>query len=155
VAGAVLTLTAAVVVPVAVVAAWIGAGDGVSASVGNSDLRLANYAPESLDALPTAIRSDKGLVRVDLRGIPASDFAERTGPARLDIALGEGEVWLEIPEGLSYRIDARADDGTVHTDGAALDAGKVDDRTVEVRRADPDLVITIDVNKGDINLDQH
>jgi phage shock protein PspC (stress-responsive transcriptional regulator) len=155
VAGAVLTLTAAVVVPVAVVAAWIGAGDGVSASVGNSDLRLANYAPESLDALPTAIRSDKGLVRVDLRGIPASDFAELTGPARLDIALGEGEVWLEIPEGLSYRIDARADDGTVHTDGAALDAGKVDDRTVEVRRADPDLVITIDVNKGDINLDQH
>jgi phage shock protein PspC (stress-responsive transcriptional regulator) len=155
VAGIILTLMAAVVVPVAVVAAWIGAGDGVSASVGNSDFRLANHAPESLDALPTAIRSDNGLVRVDLRDIPASDFAERTEPARLDIALGEGEVWLEIPQGLSYRLDARADDGTVHTDGAALDAGRVDDRTVKVRRADPDIVITVDVNKGNINLDQH
>lgn len=155
VAGTVLTLMAAVVVPVAVVAVWIGAGDGVSVSVGNRDLRLANYAPESLDALPTAIRSDNGLVRVDLRDIPASDFAERTEPARLDIALGDGEVWLEVPQGLSYRLDARADDGTVHTAGAALDAAKVDDHTVEVPRTDPDMVITIDVNKGDINLDQH
>ena len=155
VAGTVLTLMAMVVVPVAVVAAWIGAGDGVSVSVGNRDLRLANYAPESIDALPTAIRADNGLVRVDLRDIPASDLAERSEPARLDIALGEGEVWLEVPRGLSYRLDARADDGTVHTDGAALDAARVDDQTVEVPRADPDIVITIDVNKGDINLDQH
>ena len=155
VAGAVLTLMAAVVVPVAVVAAWIGAGDGVSVSVGNSDLRLANYAPKSLDALPTAIRSDNGLVRVDLRDIPASDFAERTEPARLDIAIGDGEVWLEVPQGLSYRLDARADNGTVHTDGAALVAAKVDNHTVEVPRSDPDIVITIDVNKGDVNLDQH
>ncbi len=155
VAGTVLTLMAAVVLPVAVVAAWVGAGDGVSVSVGNSDFRLANDAPTSLDALPTTIRSDNGLVRVDLRDIPASDFAERTEPARLDIALGEGEVWLEIPQGLSYRLDATADDGTVHTDGAALDAAKVDDHTVKVPRADPDIVITIDVNKGDINLDQH
>lgn len=155
VAGTFLTLMAVVVVPVAVVAAWIGAGDGVSVSVGNSDFRLANHAPESLDALPTDIRSDNGLVRVDLRDIPASDFAERAEPARLDIALGEGEVWLEIPRGLSYRLDARADDGTVHTDGAALDAARVDDQTVMVPRADPDIVITIDVNKGDINLDQH
>jgi len=155
VAGTILTLMAAVVVPVAVVAAWIGAGDGVSVSVGNSDLRLANYAPKSLDALPTAIRSDNGLVRVDLRDIPASDFAERTEPARLDIAIGDGEVWLEVPQGLSYRLDARADNGTVHTDGAALVAAKVDDHTVEVPLADPDIVITIDVNKGDVNLDQH
>ena len=154
VAGTVLTLMAAVVVPVAVVAAWIGAGDGVSVSVGNSDFRLANHAPKSLDALPTEIRSDNGLVRVDLRDIPASDFAERTEPARLDIAIGEGEVWLEVPRGLSYRLDARADDGTVHTDGAALDAAKVDDQTVKVPRADPDIVITIDVNNGDVNLDQ-
>ena len=154
VAGTVLTLMAAVVVPVAVVAVWIGAGDGVSVSVGNSDFRLANYAPKSLDALPTAIRSDNGLVRVDLRDIPASDFAERTEPARLDIAIGEGEVWLEVPRGLSYRLDARADDGTVHADGAALGAAKVDDQTVKVPRADPDIVITIDVNNGDVNLDQ-
>lgn len=155
VAGTVLTLMAAVVVPVAVVAAWIGAGDGVSVSVGNTDFRLANHVPESLDALPTAIRSDHGLVRVDLRDIPASDFTERAEPARLDIDIGEGEVWLEIPRGLSYRLDATADDGTVHTDGAALDAARVDDRTVKVRRADPDIVITIRVNKGNINLDQH
>lgn len=155
VAGTVLTLMAAVVVPVAVVAAWIGAGDGVSVSVGNGDFRLANHVPESLEALPTAIRADNGLVRVDLRDIPASDFAEQTEPARLDIALGEGEVWLEVPQGLRYRLDARTDDGTVHTDGAALDAHKVDDQTVVVPRADPDIVITIDVNKGDINLDQH
>ena len=139
----------------AAIAAWIGAGDGVSVSVGNSDFRLANHAPESLDALPTEIRADNGLVRVDLRDIPASDFAERAEPARLDIALGEGEVWLEVPQGLSYRLDARTDDGTVHTDGAALDAAKVDRQTVMVPHADPDLVITIDVNKGDINLDQH
>ena len=92
---------------------------------------------------------------MDLRDIPASDFAERTEPARLDIALGDGEVWLEVPQGLSYRLDARADHGTVHTAGAALDAAKVDDHTVEVPRTDPDMVITIDVNKGDINLDQH
>ena len=124
-------------------------------SVGNRDLRLANYAPESIDALPTAIRADNGLVRVDLRDISASDLVERSEPARLDIALGEGEVWLEVPRGLSYRLDARADDGTVHTDGAALDAARVDEQTVEVARADPDIVITIDVNKGDINLDQH
>lgn len=155
VAGVVLTLMAAIVVPVVAAAVWIGAGDGVSVSIGNGNVRLANYGPDSIDGLPASIRSDNGLARVDLRDIPASDFSERTEPARLDIALGDGQVWLEIPEGLSYRLDATAADGTIRTDGAALDAGQVDRHAVQVRNADPDIIITIDVGKGDINLDEH
>ena len=155
VAAAVLTVLAAVVVPVAVVAAWIGGGDGVSVSVGNDSLRLSNYAPKSLDALPSTIRSDNGLARVDLSAIPAADFAERTTPARLDIAIGDGEVWLEVPDGVSYSLDATADEGTIHTSGSELDDARIDRHTVRVDDEDPDIIITIEVDQGDVNLTEN
>lgn len=155
VAATVLTVLAAIVVPVTVAALWIGRGDGVSVSMGNDHLRFSNYAPRDLGGLPSAIRSDNGLARVDLTKIPAADFAERAEPTRLDIAIGDGEAWLELPDGLSYRLDANAERGTVHTRGRVLHNGKTDRHTVQIHDPDPDIVITVDVGKGDINLEQH
>ncbi len=154
-AAVILAIFAAVLVPIAAFGFWVAGGDGVSFSVGNDDFRLSNYAPDDLGALPASIRTDNGLTRVDLRSIPASDFAELTEPVTLDIDMGDGEVWLELPRDLDYSLDATARSGRIETDGLS-DGGGTDlsRRTAVVENPDPDLVINVELDKGNIHIDQ-
>lgn len=148
----ILGLFAAILAPIAALGFWVAGGDGVSLSVGNDEFRVSNQVPKDLASLPRSIRSDNGLARVDLRSIPASDFAELTEPASLDIDIGDGEVWLNLPDGLDYALDATAGSGKVDVDGIA--GGRVDRRSVVVETAVPDIVIAVELDEGDIHIDE-
>lgn len=148
---AVLAVVAAVAIPVAVVGYFASGADGGRISIGNDDFRLASYSPTDLDSIPARIISDNGAVRVDLGAVATT--MPNDGPTELEIDLGEGEIWLILPDDLTYSLDATADQGRVDTDGAVALRDRDGVGSVQVERADADIAITLHLDEGDIHID--
>ncbi len=149
-----VALLALLAIPVAAIA--VGAAiheDDVSFSIGNDEFRLGVYSPTTLDDLPSDISADHGFVKVNLDNVPLSEFANLDEPFMLDITLAEGEVLLQLPEGLNYSLSATTVDGSIDTsdfDGT-LDSDSRD--AISVNHEDPDIIISVTIIDGDIEID--
>lgn len=149
-----IALTALVAIPVGVVA--IGAAlheDDLNFSIGNDDFRLGIYSPTTLDDLPSVISSESGFVKVNLDNLPSSEFAALDEPFVLDITLEEGEVLLELPENLSYSLHATTTDGSIDTNGFDGSLDSDTRRAISVDHENPDIIINITVDDGDIEVE--
>lgn len=154
IAAGILTVLAALAIPVAVLGYFASGTDGGQISVGNDDLRVASYAPTDLDSIPTRIIADHGLVRVDLSSVAAGPGkAAGDEPVEMEIELGDGEIWLTLPDDVSYSLDATTDSGRIDTGGADVRRERNGARSVQVEQADADVTITVHTEVGDINVD--
>ena len=157
--GLVITaVIAALLIAAAVFAFFQGTGDGFNLTFGDDALVVANYEPDDLSGLPATIDAEVGAIRIDLTEIPIAQFGDLGEPYALDIDLGDGVVDLTLPDDLAFSVDARVGDGSLDLD---LDNGLDADRlagadiasgSLVYSDSNPDLVVTIVVGDGDINL---
>lgn len=149
-----VALLALLAIPVAAIA--VGAAiheNDVSFSLGNDDFRLGVYSPTTLDDLPSVISSDAGYVKVNLDNVPLSEFANLDAPFMLDITLNEGEVLLKLPEGLNYSLSATTEDGSIDTSDFDETLDSDSRNAISVNHDDPNIIITVTIIDGDIEID--
>ncbi|MFK8024821.1 MAG: PspC domain-containing protein [Ilumatobacter sp.] len=138
----------------AIAAAFATGGfDGFELKIGDDALVVANYVPETLDDLPDSIDARVGGVRIDLTDLDLAEFDDLDSPFELDIDLRDGGVDLTLPDDLAVSIDASVRDGDIDVSDARLPGADISSSSVDLNVADPDMIITIDIGDGGINID--
>lgn len=126
--------------------------DGLEIVFDDGSAVVRDFRPESVDELPIRIDATLGAVRGDLTDIPIGQFTDLNEPARIDITMENGVVDLTLPTGLDYSLAATIDDGDIELGDAVSAVAEVTDDSVDVVNDDPDLIITLDVGDGDIEI---
>jgi phage shock protein PspC (stress-responsive transcriptional regulator) len=135
--------------------------DGFFLNIGDEDYGFEIHSPDSLTELRSTLEMDNGYVEVDLRDIPASDWASLEEPLDLNVAVGRGEVNILLPESLDYSLSAHTTSGSIVQSGAGnsvtfsrgiVTLGGRNSVDLDLDDDDPDLRIIIDVDSGNIEI---
>lgn len=154
IAAGAFTVLAALAIPVVILGYFASGADGGRISIGNDDFRVASYTPTDLDSIPARIAADHGLIRMDLSSVAApSETVGEDGPVELEIELGDGEIWLVLPDDLSYSLDATTDGGRIDVADPIVLRDRDGTDSLQVEAADADVAITLHTETGDINID--
>ena len=135
--------------------------DGFFLNIGDEDLGFETHSPDSIAELRSTLEMDIGYVEVDLRDIPASDWASLEEPFDLNVTVGQGEVNIKLPESLDYSLSAHTNNGSIlqSSEGNSVTVnrrttalGGRDEVELDLDNGNPDLRITVDVDSGNIEI---